>query len=117
MDNSRAKVEIAKVKLKKLFTDHYFNICEFDALLAMMQVHPPKEEYDMIRSLHCVYFSEMNREVREWLFNACLSVIQCDRFNLSAIDMIGSGSKQSALLESGFAKYMLEQSVREAATV
>lgn len=94
------KQEIAKIALKKLFSQPFFSICEIDHLIQMLNVQPDGEIYYAMKALHCVHYRDMGAEVREWLFaNAVRMCAGQPTFALARVDaafdrMLPSGSPE-----------------------
>lgn len=51
--------------LNKTLKSSFFSICSIDEAAKVMGRNPHCEEYDLLRSLHCVDYSKMPRELRE----------------------------------------------------
>ena len=53
----------------------YFDICTIDSVAKVLDVNPHCEEYDILRTLHCVHYDKMSRMVWDSipeLIMACL---------------------------------------------
>lgn len=60
--------------LKKLFTERSFSICAIDDCVKMMNVIPDREVYEIMRTVHCVNYSDMPLELRKWLIDSTYSM-------------------------------------------
>ena len=58
--------------LKKLFAEDYFSIMSVDRLVSLHNVEISSEHYKWMHTLHCVHFSDMHPETREYLFALCV---------------------------------------------
>ena len=61
------QVEAARAALKKMFSEGFFSICVVDQILKITRGVPSKEDYDTLRLLHCVHFTDMSPELRKEL--------------------------------------------------
>src|SRR4051812_34077409 len=96
------KTQIAKVALNKLFKQSHFSICTVRDICAMLHVFPDSEVIAMMQPLHCINYSDMSREIREWLFRTCLSLMNGERFNVEIIGAPESKQLQEPAIVSGF---------------
>lgn len=67
--------------MRKMFEQGWFNICTVDQCLKVAGIIPPKREYEMLRTLHCVHFGEMPRELVDGvqtLLAACFNGMRID---------------------------------------
>lgn len=64
----------ALTALNAMFSKNYFDICTIDSVATMLQVNPKGETYDLLRTMHCVHYDKMPRELRGQLPDL---VMQC----------------------------------------
>lgn len=50
----------AQAALDKMFNQGYFSICTLDGILKMTNQIPDKMCYDILHTIHCVHFNEMD---------------------------------------------------------
>jgi hypothetical protein len=53
------------VAVKKMFTDQYFSICTLDSCIKVCGVTPNKQDYETLKTLHCVDWADMPTSLRE----------------------------------------------------
>jgi hypothetical protein len=58
--------------LKHIFGEDYFSICEFNKLTKLHGVEISNEHRDWIDSLHCINFTDMHPDTKEYLFAICV---------------------------------------------
>lgn len=58
--------------LKHLFGNKHFSICALNELQKLHDVEISTEHKDWMRSLHCVEYTDMTRETKDYLFAICL---------------------------------------------
>ena len=63
------KQQILKLALKTMLKKNHFDICTIDKQLKITGITPNQEDYDLMHSLHCISYSEMNDDIRNWLLN------------------------------------------------
>ena len=78
--------QVVKIALRKLFTAKHFSICDIDKCLKLSQIIPNKKDYDTMSALHCIDYSDMNKDVREWLLNTVESMFMGSGFDLSFLE-------------------------------
>lgn len=74
---SDLKKMAALTALNKMMRDSYFSICTFDNAAKLLGIHPPAEQYAILRTLHCVDWAAMPSALRDSvprLINECLNV-------------------------------------------
>lgn len=59
--------QVVKTALTKLFTQRHFSICDVDNCLKTARIIPDETDYQTMRTLHCIDYSAMPIEVRDWL--------------------------------------------------
>lgn len=57
------QVMAARAALKKMLSDGYFSICTVDKILKMTGGVPNREDYDVLSTLHCVHYMDMEPEL------------------------------------------------------
>lgn len=53
------------VAVKKMFYDRHFSVCTLDACIKVCGVTPNPQDYDVLRTLHCVDWADMPVGLRE----------------------------------------------------
>ena len=48
-----------------MLKSNYFDVCTVDSVCKLIGAKSSGAAYDMLRTLHCVHYSEMPQEVRE----------------------------------------------------
>ena len=61
------QIMAARAALQKMAKDGYFSICTIDNILRMSGGVPDSKDYQTLRTLHCVSFSDMPPELRRGL--------------------------------------------------
>ena len=57
---------LARTALKKLMDPkRYFSICDFDHICKVLNVIPPRGHRDRLALVHCIYYRDMDADVRE----------------------------------------------------
>jgi len=80
--------EILKTAIKKLFDGGNFDICTIRELLKMTGCIPDAEIYNKMSALHCVNYSSMSKELRDWLYRETLNMFAPNGFDKSLIDAV-----------------------------
>ncbi len=90
-----AKEQTVKIALKKLFNQNSFSICTVDELLKITNTIPDKATYQLLHAMHCVNYSDMTKEYRDWLFKTTMGLFISDGFPLEIIDrlMLNEGGR------------------------
>lgn len=57
----------AQAALNKMFSQGYFSICTIDAILKMTYTIPDKTCYDILHTIHCVNYNDMDELLRRGL--------------------------------------------------
>lgn len=57
-------LDAARAAIAKMFESGHFSICTIDQILKMTGGIPPKHEYEVLRTLHCVEFKSMSQRLR-----------------------------------------------------
>ncbi len=53
--------------LKSLFGNTYFDICKWNELVELHKVEVSTEHSDWLQSLHCIHYTDMHPDTREYL--------------------------------------------------
>ena len=53
----------AKTALNSMMNKGWLDICTIDSIISMTKAVPPKEEYEILRLLHCIHFIDMEPEL------------------------------------------------------
>lgn len=72
------KKMVIATAMRKLFEGRYLDICTVDQCLKVAGVIAPREPYELLRTLHCVNYDAMPRELLEkvpTLLDACFGGI------------------------------------------
>lgn len=86
--------EAIKLNLKKLFSANSFHITTLDTCLKMGSFVIEKEDYDALRAVHCIDYSEMTPEFRTWVFDTVLKAFSEPAFNISKIERLSLNSDE-----------------------
>ena len=78
--------QVVKIALKKLFTQKYFSICDIDKCLKISQIIPNKTDYNTMSALHCIDYSDMNKDVQDWLLTSVENMFMGSGFDLSFLE-------------------------------
>lgn len=73
----RIKELAAMAALNKMFKQGHFSICTIDSVAEMLCINPRGRAYSILRTLHCVDFSAMPKELQDevpCLIRECLSL-------------------------------------------
>jgi hypothetical protein len=57
---------------KSLFDSSFFSICKINTLEELHKVEISKEHKKWMQSLHCVNFTDMHQDTRDYLFAICV---------------------------------------------
>lgn len=87
------KQQAIQVALRKMFDNKYFDVCTFDKCVTLAGVLVPTEIKRFLDPLHCVYFSDMPKELRGAVIEAITITLGQDRFDLSFIDNLRISAK------------------------
>lgn len=74
---------VVQTALDHLFTQSHFSICQLDSVLKIINAPQGSDAYTLLRSLHCVDYAKMPRDLRDripHLVNECLrppEVLEC----------------------------------------
>ena len=89
-------IRIAQTALKNMFQGSHFNICTIDSLLEMTGCIPDKQNYSRLSTLHCIHWKSMDRDVRQWCFEATMALFDNTGFDL---EMINGVLREKNLIE------------------
>lgn len=62
------KGQVTLSAMKHMFESSHFSVCKVDELAKQNDIVFEQEHKDLFNTLHCVNFSEMTQETREYLF-------------------------------------------------
>ena len=51
--------------LNEMLEANYFDICTVDAMLKVLHLPAGGEIYDVLRTLHCIHYAQMPKELRD----------------------------------------------------
>lgn len=88
MEMSNQKVVALKLALKKMFNEKHFSICVIDSCLKMTGCIPDTEVYKIMSAVHCVSFSDMEEDFRNWLFEESIKMFKNNGFNFDKLDIL-----------------------------
>jgi len=80
--------EVLKTAIKKMFNDRHFDICTIGDLLKMTGSIPNPDTFNKMNALHCVNYSDMSKELRDWLYRETLNMFAPNGFDKSLIDAV-----------------------------
>lgn len=63
MTTNEIKQQAALTALNAMMKKGWLDICTIDRVASMLEVVPEKESHDVLRSLHCVNFDQMPRDL------------------------------------------------------
>lgn len=89
---SQIQLMAAEAALGKMFRSDYFDICTIDKITKMLGLKPDREAYDVLHTLHCVYYSDMSRELLNALPDLIHKVLQSPAFEASRINIVERGN-------------------------
>lgn len=78
----------AMTSLNSMFQKGYFDICTVDSVGKMLSINPKGDAYDVLRTLHCIHFEKMPKELRDQvpeLIRQCLDVEPTFQFPLAEV--------------------------------
>jgi hypothetical protein len=58
--------------LKSLFGGNWFDICKLKDLCKLHNIEMSNEHQQWFQSMHCIHFSDMHPETREYMFALCI---------------------------------------------
>lgn len=67
----------AMTALNQMLAGAHFSICTVDSVAAMLNVRPASEAYSILRTVHCIDYAKMPKELRQAipdLIKQCLGV-------------------------------------------
>jgi disulfide oxidoreductase YuzD len=82
------KQQAIKTALKQMFSNQSFSICTIDDLIKLTNVVPDAKVYRIMHTQHCIKYSEMPKELREWLYLESVKMFAGEGFDLSIIDAV-----------------------------
>ena len=86
-DLERMKEKIVKTALLNMFQNKgWMDITTIDKCLTVAEIVPEKEKYDMLNALHCIHWTAMDKETREWCVRTTAELFGEDPNDLSEIE-------------------------------
>lgn len=79
------EVELIRTALRKMKTKGYFDICTIDAILKITGGIPNSRDYDQLRLLHCVHYSDMSPKLAQSLPAMIKKVIESPTFEFEFV--------------------------------
>lgn len=70
----KTKLEAVKTSLRKMYEDGYISICVIDKCIRLMQIVPPKDDYDLLSTLHCVHLNQMSTSMRMQAMQSIMNI-------------------------------------------
>lgn len=58
--------------LKNLFGENYFSVSKLDNLCKLHNIELSTEHKNWFNSMHCINFTDMHQETREYMFAICI---------------------------------------------
>lgn len=90
--SAELKMMAVEASLRKMLSGSYFDICTMDTIIGMMGVKPDHETYSILRTLHCVHYSQMPAKLLEALPELIHRVLSSPAFEASRINVVQHGS-------------------------
>lgn len=84
----------AKAALKKMFEDTHFSICTIDKLLKLTGCIPDKKDYQALNALHCVHYSDMDKDLRQMVYLKSLQMFDNEGFDTDLIGGLFNDTKK-----------------------
>ena len=86
------QVMAARAALKKMAGDGHFCICTIDSILKMSGSSPKSDDYNILRTIHCVKFGDMPQGLLNELPNIVKRVINAPNtvFTVDVGDFVSS---------------------------
>lgn len=82
----------AEAALRKMIEDSHFSICTLDKIVRMMGVKPDADAYNILSSLHCVHYNQMQPRLLEALPDLIHKVLSSPSMDASRINVVASGN-------------------------
>lgn len=92
------QILVARAALKKMSQDGYLCICTIDNILKMSGGIPDPKDYQMLRTLHCVHFRDMSKELLRGLPLIIKRVLESE--GVEFCFEIGSNNKELRFIEN-----------------
>lgn len=81
--------------LKEMFNGNYFSISTVDKCIKITGCIPNKKDYQALSALHCVDWSDMDKELRQLVFVKTMEIFDNPGFD---IELLGQVMKNDSLL-------------------
>lgn len=78
--------QAATVALKKMFQGEHFSICDLDSIVKLLGCIPDKKDYEALRCLHCVNWSDMSPDLRGEVLKRVIKIMQSVGFDTEVLD-------------------------------
>ena len=72
---SNFELQACELRLKKLFSQTYFSVCDVNSVIKVTGAIPPKRLQNVLDVLHCVDYNEMTQEFRDELLANTMSAV------------------------------------------
>jgi hypothetical protein len=100
------EAEVVRTALQRMFRPgRYLDICTIDQCLKVAGIPAPHAEYDPLRALHCVHWSEMTAELREEVVMRVLALFRHPAFTVEGLDIPLIAPKRNA--RTGFLRRLM----------
>ncbi len=87
-------IAAAKTALRHMFEKEYYDICTVDKLIKMTGCHPDRNDYQALSALHCVHFSEMDKDLRQMVYLKTIQIFDNEGFSLELIEGLFNDTKK-----------------------
>lgn len=99
--------EVVLTAMRKMFQGFHFSICDVDNCLQITKTIPIKQDYDSLRALHCVHWSEMSPKLRQAVLEKTVSMLSSESFDLSILELAFNDDKKIFEIKQPKAKGLL----------
>ena len=93
---TRFQVKAVVDAINRMFKSNYFDICTVDKCMKIIG-SAKTADYDAMHTYHCVNYSAMDRETKDWLFQATIENI-CNVNNFPEIKLVDPNEEMENLL-------------------
>lgn len=83
----------AQAAIKKMLHDRYFSISHIDTILTMTNGKPNRDDYNILRTLHCVDYGDMAPELLRGLPVLIERVLTSEPLQTISLDFADSTKK------------------------
>ena len=81
------KKEAIRIALREMFRKGSFSICTVDTCLEIANIPIPRDEYETLRALHCIDYSEMPPDFRVQLFQKIIGLFEYPTLEISEFEI------------------------------